>query len=160
MPGYAEADLIQARKPINDQAGRDLAFCTLGHLEAEQREIATSDRAETIRVIQINIATFDGVEPEAKDAPTDPESAPQPTASGPTPAPASPPTQPAPPPAPVATDARELGRASMLRTLARAGIAPVGGQQAPVGASSGDSAATLSMRRTLARMGVQPARET
>ncbi|KQS59505.1 hypothetical protein ASG32_31385 [Methylobacterium sp. Leaf361] len=124
MRGYVEADLIQARKPITDQAGRDLAFCTLGHLEAEQRETATSERAETIRAIQANIAAFDGVEPEAEDAPTDP--APQPTASNPTPAPVplAPPT-----PAPAATAPHALGAASMRRTLARVGITPVGGQQ-------------------------------
>ncbi len=125
MRGYVEADLIQARKPIADQAGRDLAFCTLGHLEAEQREAVTSERAEAIRAIRANIAAFDGVEPEAEDAPTDPAPAPQPTASTSNPTPAPVPLA----PAPAATDTRALGAASMRRTLARSGITPVGGQQ-------------------------------
>lgn len=156
MPGYSEADLIQARKPIKDQAGRDFAFCALGHLETEQREAATTDRAETIRAVRANIATFDGVEPEAEDAPADPALSPQPTDGGPIPAPTPAPILPAPP---LATDARALGEASMRRTLARAGITPVGGQQAPAGTSSGDTGLGASMRRTLARMGVQPTRE-
>lgn len=156
MPGYAEADLIQARKPIKDQLARDEAYCVLGHLEVEQREAATSERAETVRAIQANIATFDGVEPEAEDDPTDPTLTPQPTAGGSTPAPVPSPTPPAPSPAPVATDIRALGEASMRRTLARAGITPVGSQQTPAGASDGVSASMASMQRTLARMGLQP----
>lgn len=161
MPGYAEADLIQARKPIKDQAGRDLAFCNLGHLETEQREAATSDRAEMIRALQVNIATFDGVEPETEASQTDPDPVPEPTA-GSQPPPSAPlptPATPTFPSASTASDARALSRASMLRTLARAGITPVGGQQAPVGTSGGDTSLGASMRRTLARMGVQPTRE-
>lgn len=156
MPGYVEADLIQARKPISDHAGRGLAYCVLGHLEVEQREAPTSDRAETIRALQVNIATFDGVEPEAEGAPLDPTPAPLPTASNPTLAPVPPP---APEPAPAATDTRALGAASMRRTLALSGIAPVGGQPAPAGASDGIRASTTSMQRTLARMGVRPSGE-
>lgn len=159
MPGYVEADLIQARKPITDQAGRDLAFCTLGHLEAEQRQAVTAERAEAIRAIRANIAAFDGVEPEAEATQPDPSPSPQTTAAGPTPAPvplrappASAPTQPI-------TDAFARSRASMCRTLAHSGIKPVGGQPASAGVTGGVAASTTSMQRTLARMGVRPGGE-
>lgn len=148
--------LILARKPFGDKDDRDFAFCTLGHLEAEQREAATSERAEIIREIRASIATFDGVEPEAEEVPTDPAPAPQPTARNPTPAPV-PPARPA--PAPAATDTRALGAASMRRTLARSGITPAGDEPAPSGASDGIRASTTSMQRTLARMGVRPSGE-
>lgn len=159
MPGYVEADLIQARKPITDQAGRGLAYCVLGHLEVEQREAPTSDRAETIRALQVNIATFDGVEPEAEATRTDPAPTRADEAAGPTPAPVPLPAPPASAPTQPATDAYALSRASMSRTLAHSGIKPVGGQPASAGVAGGVAASTTSMQRTLARMGVRPGGE-
>lgn len=156
MPGYSDLELIRARRTLTDSFERGEAYCTLGHLEAEQREAATSERADIIREIRASIAAFDGVEPEAEDALTDPAPAPQPTASNPTPAPV-PPAPPA--PAPAATDTRALGAASMRRTLARSGLTPVGEQSAPAGTSDGIRASTTSMQRTLARMGVRPSGE-
>ncbi|MGU3449683.1 hypothetical protein [Methylobacterium sp. 391_Methyba4] len=155
MPGYSDTELIRARRTLTDSFERGQAYCTLGHLEAEQREAATSERAEIIRQIQANIATFDGVEPEAEDAPTSPAPAPapEPAAGSPTPAP-MPPAPPA--PAPAAIDTRALGAASMRRTLARSGITPVGEQPAPAGSSDCIRTSTTSMQRTLARMGVRP----
>jgi len=84
MPAYSETDLIRARRPLADPLERGEAFCTLGHLEAEQRESATTDRAEVIREITANIAAFDG----GGAAPA-PVAAPVPAAALPTPTAAS-----------------------------------------------------------------------
>lgn len=159
MPGYVEADLIQARKPITDQAGRDLAFCTIGHLEAEQRQAVTAERAEAIRAIRANIAAFDGVEPAAEANQPDPAPALQPATADPPPAPVPLPAPPTSAPTQPATDAYALNKASMCRTLAQSGITPVGGQPASAGMTGGVAASTTSMRRTLARMGMRPGGE-
>lgn len=60
MPAYSDNDLIRARRPLTDTSERGDAFCTLGHLEVEQRESPTADRAWIIREITANIAAFDG----------------------------------------------------------------------------------------------------
>ena len=153
MPTYTEADLIRARRPLADPSERGDAYCTLGHLEVEQRESPTAERAGIIGEITAHIAAFDGA-PARTGAP-EPAA---PTSA----APVSPPapaflSQPALPPAPVPTLAVgglqagiAASTASMKRTLLRQGMTPLG--QAPAGASVG----ATSMARTLRRMGLTP----
>ena len=91
MPAYSETDLIRARRPLADPLERGEAFCTLGHLEAEQRESATTDRAEVIRAITANIAAFDGGGAAPAPAPVPAAALPTPTAASTTqPGPTSP----------------------------------------------------------------------
>ena len=148
MPPYTEADLIRARRPLADAPERGEAACTLGHLETEQRETPTPERAAIISEVSAGIAAFDGVPTQTTPgstppaAPTAPAAPPRPTLS--------------PVPAPVASTADGLhagidaSRASMERTLRRQGLTPVGA--VPAGASIG----ATSMARTLRRMGMAP----
>ena len=59
MPSYSDLDLIRARRPLTESSEAGDAYCTLGHLEVEQRESPTSNRADLIREITANIAAFD-----------------------------------------------------------------------------------------------------
>lgn len=174
MPAYSEADLVQARRPLRDELARSEAFCTLGHLEAEQREAATSDRAAVIREIKASIATFDGVEPESEATLSAP---------GPLGAPASPAAtvpslvRPASVPPTAAGPSTSAGiaasRASMERTLRSQGLLSAGalkpvdlvadmkrrhgivdGNAGPGPARGGIDVARASMDRTLRSQGI------
>ena len=145
MAQYTEAELIRARRPIADASERGEAYCTLGHLEAEQRQAPTAERATIISEIASHIATFDGAAPLCADAPL-----PVPVVGTTRPRPASALALPA---ATAATELRtgiDLSVASMQRTLRRQGLAAAGE------ASAGPTVAANSMQRTLRRMGLAP----
>ena len=80
MPSYSDLDLMRARRPLADSSERGDAYCTLGHLEVEQRANPTTERAAIISEITANIATFDGggaTAPNATNGSAQPVAAPR-----------------------------------------------------------------------------------
>ena len=169
MPSYSDLDLMRARRPLADSSERGDAFCTLGHLEVEQRATPTASRASIIQEITANIAAFDGggaAAPNTAGRPAHPAAPREAPAYAPTAADQRSGSDPVPPVDLVADMKRRHGvtgsadapvaglaasRASMERTLRHQGLVASGAPARKVDVLAGGK---TSMQRELQRAGL------